>query len=87
MTNITTSSARSVKSSFFVIGGTLFHSRGRPDPSPTNAALHRVVFLSYPKGSGFTGGEEALTVALNCVPRSAKNAMEMGQIMQTVGHE
>jgi len=83
----------------------------------------RVVFLSYPKGSGFTAGEEAATSALNCVLRSghtddektdmlrqlwemfqsltgvatdqlaislqevpSSNAMEMGQIMQAVGH-
>ena len=30
----------------------------------------RIVFLSYPKGSGFTGGSEAPTAALNCVLRS-----------------
>ena len=84
----------------------------------------RVVFLSYPKGSGFTGGEQAPTAALNCVLRSghtpeekinmlqqlrtmfqgptgiatdqlalslqeipSSNAMEMGQIMEAVGHE
>ena len=84
----------------------------------------RVVFLSYSKGSGFTGGERAATAALNCVLRSghtvaekadmlrqlwtmfqghtgiaadqlalslqeipSSNAMEMGQIMQAVGHE
>ena len=84
----------------------------------------RVVFLLYPKGSGFTGGEEAPTAALNCVLRSghtveektdmlqqlwtmfqsltgvatdqlvlslqeipSSNAMEMGQIMQGIGHE
>jgi len=84
----------------------------------------RVVFLSYPNGSGFTGGSEAPTAALNCVLRSghtvqektdmlkqlwamfqdltgiatdqialslqeipSSNAMEMGQIMQAVGHE
>jgi phenylpyruvate tautomerase PptA (4-oxalocrotonate tautomerase family) len=84
----------------------------------------RVVFLSYPKGSGFTAGEQAPTAALNCVLRSghtqeektdmlqqlwtifqsltgiamdqlalslqeipSSNAMEMGQIMQAVGHE
>jgi phenylpyruvate tautomerase PptA (4-oxalocrotonate tautomerase family) len=84
----------------------------------------RVVFLSYPKESGFTGGKEAPTAALNCVLRSghtpeektdmlrqlwamfqvltgiatdqlalslqeipSNNAMEMGQIMQGVGHE
>jgi phenylpyruvate tautomerase PptA (4-oxalocrotonate tautomerase family) len=84
----------------------------------------RVIFLSYPKGSGFTGGEQAPTAALNCVLRSghtpeekinmlqqlrtmfqgptgiatdqlalslqeipSSNAMEMGQIMEAVGHE
>lgn len=84
----------------------------------------RVVFLSYPRGSGYSGGAEAPTAALNCVLRSghtlqkktnmlkqlwsmfqdltglgteqlaislqeipSSNAMEMGQIMQTVGHE
>jgi len=84
----------------------------------------RVVFLSYPKGSGFTAGKPAPTAALNCVLRSghtdddktemlkqlwsmfqgltgiptdqlaislqeipSSNAMEMGQIMQAVGHE
>jgi phenylpyruvate tautomerase PptA (4-oxalocrotonate tautomerase family) len=30
----------------------------------------RVVFFSYPRGSGFTGGEKAPTAALNCVLRS-----------------
>ena len=84
----------------------------------------RVIFLSYPKGSGFTGGLQAPTTSLNCVLRSghtfeekadmlrqlwtmfqgitgiatdqlalslqeipSSNAMEMGQIMQAVGHE
>jgi phenylpyruvate tautomerase PptA (4-oxalocrotonate tautomerase family) len=84
----------------------------------------RVVFLSYPEGSGYTGGKTAPTAALSCVLRSghsnedktemlnqlwsmfqdltgvpteqlamslqelpASNAMEMGQIMQAVGHE
>jgi phenylpyruvate tautomerase PptA (4-oxalocrotonate tautomerase family) len=83
----------------------------------------RVVFLSYPKGSGYTAGQAASTAALNCVLRSghtdadktdmlrqlwsmfqditgipteqlaislqeipSSNAMEMGQIMQAVGH-
>jgi phenylpyruvate tautomerase PptA (4-oxalocrotonate tautomerase family) len=83
----------------------------------------RVVFLSYPKGSGFAAGKEASTAALNCVLRSghtdaektdllkqlwktfqdltgiatellaislqeipSSNAMEMGQIMPSVGH-
>jgi phenylpyruvate tautomerase PptA (4-oxalocrotonate tautomerase family) len=30
----------------------------------------RVVFISYPKGSGYTGGKAAPTGALNCVLRS-----------------
>src|SRR3984957_8019378 len=84
----------------------------------------RVVFLSYPKGSGFAAGEKASTAALNCVLRSghtdaektealkqlwsmfqdltgiqtdqlaislqeipSSNAMEMGQVMQAVGHK
>jgi phenylpyruvate tautomerase PptA (4-oxalocrotonate tautomerase family) len=84
----------------------------------------RVVFLSYPKGSGYTAGKAAATAALNCVLRSghtdddktemlkqlwsmfqdftgvptdqlaislqeipSSNAMEMGQIMQAVGHK
>jgi phenylpyruvate tautomerase PptA (4-oxalocrotonate tautomerase family) len=83
----------------------------------------RVVFLSYPKDSGFAAGEKASTAALNCVLRSghtdaektemlkqlwsmfqdltgiptdqlaislqeisSSNAMEMGQIMPSVGH-
>jgi phenylpyruvate tautomerase PptA (4-oxalocrotonate tautomerase family) len=84
----------------------------------------RVLFLSYPKGSGFAAGEQASTAALNCVLRSghtdadksemlkqlwsmfqtitgiptdqlaislqeisSSNAMEMGQIMPSVGHK
>jgi phenylpyruvate tautomerase PptA (4-oxalocrotonate tautomerase family) len=84
----------------------------------------RVVFLSYPKSSGFAAGEKASTAALNCVLRSghteaektdmlkqlwsmfqdltgiptdqlaislqeisSSNAMEMGQIMPSVGHK
>jgi phenylpyruvate tautomerase PptA (4-oxalocrotonate tautomerase family) len=84
----------------------------------------RVIFLSYPTGSGFTGGEQAPTASLNCVLRightleektdmlqqlwivfqdltgiateqlvislqeiPSSNAMEMGQVMQAVGHE
>jgi phenylpyruvate tautomerase PptA (4-oxalocrotonate tautomerase family) len=84
----------------------------------------RVVFFSYPKGSGYTAGKAAPTSALNCVLRSghtdtertemlkqlwsmfqdltgiptdhlaisiqeipSSNAMEMGQIMQTVGQK
>jgi phenylpyruvate tautomerase PptA (4-oxalocrotonate tautomerase family) len=84
----------------------------------------RVVFLSYPKGSGYTAGKAAPTAALNCVLRSghtdedktemlkqlwsmfqeltriptdqlvislqeipSSNAMEMGQVMQSVGRK
>jgi phenylpyruvate tautomerase PptA (4-oxalocrotonate tautomerase family) len=84
----------------------------------------RVIFLSYPKGSGYTAGDVAPTAALNCILRSghsldektdvlkqlwamfqkltgiatdqlaislqeipSSNAMEMGKIMPTVGHE
>lgn len=84
----------------------------------------RVVFLCYPKGSGYAGGKEACTAALNCVLRDghtvedktdmlqqlwamfqnltgiatdqlaislqeipSSNAMELGQIMQSVGHK
>jgi phenylpyruvate tautomerase PptA (4-oxalocrotonate tautomerase family) len=36
----------------------------------------RVVFLSYPKGSGFTAGSEAPTAALNCVLRSGHTVQE-----------
>ena len=42
----------------------------------------RVVFLSYPKGSGFTGGEEAPTAALNCVLRSGHTTEEKTDILQ-----
>jgi phenylpyruvate tautomerase PptA (4-oxalocrotonate tautomerase family) len=84
----------------------------------------RVIFLSYPKGSGYAAGERASTAVLSCVLRSghtdadktdmlkqlwsmfqdltgiptaqlalslqeipSSNAMEMGQIMQAVGHK
>jgi hypothetical protein len=42
----------------------------------------RVVFLSYPKGSGFTGGEEASTAALNCVLRSGHTPEEKTDMPQ-----
>jgi phenylpyruvate tautomerase PptA (4-oxalocrotonate tautomerase family) len=105
MTNITTSLACGVKSSFFKIGGSLFDSHGRQIgviQMPFYTAITqegtvsvetkakiaeeitrihtsvmkmpknyvRVVFLSYPKGSGFTGGGQASTASLNCVLRS-----------------
>jgi hypothetical protein len=83
-----------------------------------------VVFLFYPRGSGYTAGDDASAAALNCILRSghtdadktemlkqlwsmfqgltgiptdhvavclqeipSSNAMEMGQIMEAVGHE
>jgi hypothetical protein len=105
MTTITTSLVRSVKSSFFVIGGTLFIPVADPIgviqmPLYTAITQEGTVSVatqtnncridhpnphfrdegadelcprglpSYPKGSGFTGGEGALTAALNCVLRS-----------------
>ena len=84
----------------------------------------RVIFLSYPKGSGFAAGERASTAVLSCVLRNghtdadktemlkqlwsmfqdltgiptdrlaislqeipSSNAMEMGQIMPSVGQK
>src|SRR5580698_3880474 len=42
----------------------------------------RVVFLSYPAGSGFTGGLEAPTAALNCVLRSGHGSAEKKNMLQ-----
>jgi hypothetical protein len=42
----------------------------------------RVVFLSYPKGSGFTGGVEAATAALNCVLRNGHTVEEKSDLLQ-----
>lgn len=42
----------------------------------------RVVFLSYPKGSGFTGGSEAPTAALNCVLRSGHTVEEKTDMLK-----
>jgi phenylpyruvate tautomerase PptA (4-oxalocrotonate tautomerase family) len=36
----------------------------------------RVVFLTYPRGSGFTGGSEAPAAALNCILRSGHTFQE-----------
>jgi phenylpyruvate tautomerase PptA (4-oxalocrotonate tautomerase family) len=41
----------------------------------------RVVFLSYPKGSGYTAGEQAPTAALNCVLRSGHTAEEKSAML------
>jgi phenylpyruvate tautomerase PptA (4-oxalocrotonate tautomerase family) len=42
----------------------------------------RVVFLSYPKGSGFTGGSDAPTAALTCVLRSGHTVEEKSEMLQ-----
>jgi phenylpyruvate tautomerase PptA (4-oxalocrotonate tautomerase family) len=42
----------------------------------------RVVFLSYPKGSGFTAGAEAATSALNCVIRSGHTVDEKADLLK-----
>jgi phenylpyruvate tautomerase PptA (4-oxalocrotonate tautomerase family) len=42
----------------------------------------RVVFLSYPKGSGYTAGQEAPTAALNCVLRSGHTAEEKTELLK-----
>jgi len=42
----------------------------------------RVVFLSYPKGSGYAAGEEAPTAALNCVLRSGHTEAEKTEMLK-----
>jgi phenylpyruvate tautomerase PptA (4-oxalocrotonate tautomerase family) len=42
----------------------------------------RVVFLSYPQGSGFTAGQEAPTACLNCVFRAGHTAEEKIELLQ-----
>jgi phenylpyruvate tautomerase PptA (4-oxalocrotonate tautomerase family) len=42
----------------------------------------RVVFLSYPAGSGYTAGVEAPTAALNCVLRSGHGMAEKTDMLQ-----
>jgi phenylpyruvate tautomerase PptA (4-oxalocrotonate tautomerase family) len=42
----------------------------------------RVVFLSYPKGSGFNGGEQAPIASLNCVLRSGHTPEEKADMLQ-----
>jgi phenylpyruvate tautomerase PptA (4-oxalocrotonate tautomerase family) len=42
----------------------------------------RVVFLSYPKGAGFAGGEQAPTASLNCVLRSGHTIEEKAGMLQ-----
>jgi len=42
----------------------------------------RVVFFSYPKGSGFTAGEVVPTAALNCVLRSGHTDAEKTEMLK-----
>jgi phenylpyruvate tautomerase PptA (4-oxalocrotonate tautomerase family) len=42
----------------------------------------RVVFLSYPQHSGYAAGEEAPTVALNCVLRSGHTVEEKTDLLK-----
>src|SRR5271156_3668782 len=46
------------------------------------AGFVRVVFLSYPKGSGYTAGEVAPTAALNCVLRSGHTDAEKTDMLK-----
>ncbi len=45
-------------------------------------AFVRVVFLSYPIGSGFSAGKEAPTAALNCVLRSGHTVEEKAELLK-----
>jgi phenylpyruvate tautomerase PptA (4-oxalocrotonate tautomerase family) len=42
----------------------------------------RVVFLSYPVGSGYTAGEAASTATVNCVLRSGHGAAEKADMLR-----
>ena len=42
----------------------------------------RVVFLSYPEGAGFTGGEQDPTASLNCVLRSGHTLEDKTDMLQ-----
>ncbi len=42
----------------------------------------RVVFFSYPKGSGYTAGEEASTGVLNCALRSGHTDAEKTEMLK-----
>jgi phenylpyruvate tautomerase PptA (4-oxalocrotonate tautomerase family) len=42
----------------------------------------RVVFLSYPAGSGYTAGTPAPTAAVNCILRSGHGAGEKADMLQ-----
>jgi phenylpyruvate tautomerase PptA (4-oxalocrotonate tautomerase family) len=42
----------------------------------------RVVFLCYPKGSGYSAGEEAPTAALSCILRSGHTLEEKATLLK-----
>src|ERR1700727_889902 len=42
----------------------------------------RVVFLSYPEGSGYTAGTAAPTAAVNCVLRSGHGVAEKADMLR-----
>lgn len=42
----------------------------------------RVIFLSYPKGSGYTAGVVAPTAALNCILRSGHSLDEKTDVLK-----
>jgi phenylpyruvate tautomerase PptA (4-oxalocrotonate tautomerase family) len=42
----------------------------------------RVVFLSYPRGSGFAAGEKASIAALNCVLRSGHTDEDKAEMLK-----
>jgi phenylpyruvate tautomerase PptA (4-oxalocrotonate tautomerase family) len=46
------------------------------------ASYVRVVFISYPKGSGFTAGEEKPVAVLNCILRSGHSAREKTDLLE-----
>jgi phenylpyruvate tautomerase PptA (4-oxalocrotonate tautomerase family) len=45
-------------------------------------AFVRVAFLTYPKGAGFSAGQEAPIAALNCVLRSGHTAEEKTEALK-----
>jgi phenylpyruvate tautomerase PptA (4-oxalocrotonate tautomerase family) len=47
---------------------------------PTNYV--HVIFLSYPKHSGYSAGEEAPTAALNCILRSGHSEAEKTDLLK-----
>jgi len=42
----------------------------------------RVVFLSYPQGSGYTAGEKASTASLNCILRSGHTVEDKTDLLK-----